>query len=419
MNRVKKLRLIEKNKGFSLVEVLIAMAILALVSLPILSIFTGAAKGNSKAKRVENAQVAASNIIEEIKNTKLEDLEGANLNYNYELEESNDNGTYKYMISSKNKDFFLGNDNEKFYIEATLDPTFYTDGEVKGDVNASNNVNSYSLTSTYSVSSDSNIIYRDDTINNEASTYFKEATGVYFNKQCITKETNFDVKIIKDTSSSDLADYIETVTASIKYKYNDNTGNVGSVDDYERSFIVGNQKVKASDVNGELVISCNPKYSSFAKPIYFFYTIYNDFDSNGIIEIVDGKPVQYAKDKINISYSYDKNFNPNVKFEGLNLYLVEQNKGETNGQIRIKKDNVNINFYEDRLKSKNANSEIFGLSKDYVASVYSNIYNWELNLNEGIQTGQTNYIYRLIVKVYYREKNEDSLVTTMITTKVW
>ena len=129
--------------------------------------------------------------------------------------------------------------------------------------------------------------------------------------------------------------------------------------------------------------------------------------------------MQYAKDKINISYSYDKNYNPNVKFEGLNLYLVEQNKGETNGQIRIKKDNVNINFYEDRLKSKNANSEIFGLSKDYVASVYSNIYNWELNLNEGIQTGQTNYIYRLIVKVYYREKNEDSLVTTMITTKVW
>ena len=43
------------NSGFSLVEVLVAIVILAIISLPVLSTFSNAARINNKARRTENA----------------------------------------------------------------------------------------------------------------------------------------------------------------------------------------------------------------------------------------------------------------------------------------------------------------------------------------------------------------------------
>lgn len=55
------------NSGFSLVEVLVAIVILAIISLPVLSTFSNAARINNKARRTENANTAINNIIEEAK----------------------------------------------------------------------------------------------------------------------------------------------------------------------------------------------------------------------------------------------------------------------------------------------------------------------------------------------------------------
>ena len=62
------------NSGFSLVEVLVAIVILAIISLPVLSTFSNAARINSKARRTENANTAINNIVEEAKITPLKDL---------------------------------------------------------------------------------------------------------------------------------------------------------------------------------------------------------------------------------------------------------------------------------------------------------------------------------------------------------
>ena len=51
------------NSGFSLVEVLVAIVILAIISLPVLSTFSNAAKINAKARRTENANTAINNIV--------------------------------------------------------------------------------------------------------------------------------------------------------------------------------------------------------------------------------------------------------------------------------------------------------------------------------------------------------------------
>ncbi len=55
------------DQGFSLVEVIVALSILAIVSVPLLSSFAQSAKTNAKAREIMNATNLAQNIVEEIK----------------------------------------------------------------------------------------------------------------------------------------------------------------------------------------------------------------------------------------------------------------------------------------------------------------------------------------------------------------
>ena len=71
------------NRGFSLVEVLVAIVILAIISLPVLSTFSNAARINARARRTENANTAINNIIEEAKTMSLENLVNRQGQYYY------------------------------------------------------------------------------------------------------------------------------------------------------------------------------------------------------------------------------------------------------------------------------------------------------------------------------------------------
>ena len=55
------------NKGFSLVEVIISMAILAIISIPLLNYFTDSMKYNAIAKTRQQATIEAQNIMEQLK----------------------------------------------------------------------------------------------------------------------------------------------------------------------------------------------------------------------------------------------------------------------------------------------------------------------------------------------------------------
>ena len=55
------------NQGFSLVEVIIAIAILAIVALPLFSSFAQSVKTNAKAREIMNATNLAQNVVEDIK----------------------------------------------------------------------------------------------------------------------------------------------------------------------------------------------------------------------------------------------------------------------------------------------------------------------------------------------------------------
>lgn len=71
----KKNHLEEKqNKGFTLVEVLIAITILAIIVVPLLRAFVVSSQTNAKAKQLMKATTLAQNVMEELKANSLEEV---------------------------------------------------------------------------------------------------------------------------------------------------------------------------------------------------------------------------------------------------------------------------------------------------------------------------------------------------------
>lgn len=64
----------KKNKGFSLVELLVSITILAIIAVPIMHGFVSASKTNAKARKIEQATTVAQNVMEDVKATPLEEL---------------------------------------------------------------------------------------------------------------------------------------------------------------------------------------------------------------------------------------------------------------------------------------------------------------------------------------------------------
>lgn len=64
---------LKSNKGFTLVEVLIAIAILAIIVVPLLRAFVVSANTNAKARRTMRATTLAQNVIEELKAYSLDE----------------------------------------------------------------------------------------------------------------------------------------------------------------------------------------------------------------------------------------------------------------------------------------------------------------------------------------------------------
>lgn len=58
----------QDSRGFTLIELMLTIAILAVISIPILSYFTEAAKHNARNRMKQNSTVAAQDILEEFKN---------------------------------------------------------------------------------------------------------------------------------------------------------------------------------------------------------------------------------------------------------------------------------------------------------------------------------------------------------------
>lgn len=69
-----KKKKINNDQGFSLVELLVAITILAIVAIPLLHSFASTARTNAKAKKIMDASTAAKNVFEDLKSESVEDF---------------------------------------------------------------------------------------------------------------------------------------------------------------------------------------------------------------------------------------------------------------------------------------------------------------------------------------------------------
>lgn len=86
----------QDNQGFSLIELLVAVVILAVVVVPLLHGFLSSYRVNSKSKSVLRATTLAQNEMETFEKEKIEDLiDPAKFDYTYSLDEAN--GVYTFV----------------------------------------------------------------------------------------------------------------------------------------------------------------------------------------------------------------------------------------------------------------------------------------------------------------------------------
>ena len=99
------------NAGFSLVEVLVAMAVLAILSIPVLGSFSNAARINHKARKEENANTVASDIVEQFKSVSM-----SRILEDYAGKYTESSGKYIFRETKE------GTNGEEYTVVTELDP---------------------------------------------------------------------------------------------------------------------------------------------------------------------------------------------------------------------------------------------------------------------------------------------------------
>ncbi len=210
MVRAQVTRKLNNDKGFSLVELIIVVSILAIAAVPLMKSMGMAAKTNAKAQSIQNATSLGESIMEEMKSTPISDLKSK---YGSGFK---DNGT-NYVIE---KSGVTATQGEKFDVKVTIDKAKYstpapTTGASKTEiVSAANvtllpNINSIDTMSQVVLTSDKEFNKYD----NEALNYFNQKIADYpKHKARIAKKT---IDIVKSAIGSDFG---VTVKASVTYE---------------------------------------------------------------------------------------------------------------------------------------------------------------------------------------------------------
>lgn len=215
----------EANKGFSLVELLVCVTILAIISIPLLNSFLVADRTNEKAKIIQRTTTLAQNIMETVKSQNLSklsvilrscDLTKLNLCVPYDItnsyttvQEDPINGKYEYCIKR------VKEGNKEYDVYITLDAALYKNAvgsvqnnyqmptitNLQGSKIAVINPDGYSATWNSYVDAGGNTIYTKDTntnMDNTIITYFYNLHLAYMDYLAMKKEAD-DTYIVPDS----------------------------------------------------------------------------------------------------------------------------------------------------------------------------------------------------------------------------
>lgn len=301
----------KQNMGFSLVEVLVTLALISVLSIPLIQTFVNSARMNGKAKSMQNATDIAQSISEYFGAMPLDALKTS---YSSNYKELPDGRIIFTNISdginkdSKNIGYYKGSDTEKFYVSVIVDPTGYSKDDKTG-------MNDYIRPGINNLNENSSITCRSklEQYDTNIVNTFKEKGVDVTDKSKIVKNSVFTIYENKSTVYADKVEY--KYCLDITYTYNNN-----------------NIEYK----NIELGIGTVDKAGIAAPNLYIIYT--------PVLGMYGNEKV--ARDKITIKFRPDSE---KADWEKpVNVYLVEQavNFGGTEDtKVSLNKYNIKIECY--------------------------------------------------------------------------
>lgn len=272
------------NKGVSLVEVLVTVAIVAIVAAPLLNSFLNAVSANNSARIVQNGTSVAQDMSEMFKVFSVETMYNKYTQQSYRDAGVNvvkDETTGKYTFTGIK---VTGADGEEFVVDVEVDPTVYLNQIGNEEVKV-NDVNLPVLSSLHS--SDSIMLYKhyisyDDKISDTFGNMGSDA------RKNVTKDTTITINC---TYNAVTRLYFYDIIMDIKFS--DGTKEV--------SFRAGTQKSYKEEELHSIYLTC---------PMFDLY--------NADTAKTDGGN-SYGTDKIKVIYSGDTSHPHNLYF-----YIAEQ-----------------------------------------------------------------------------------------------
>lgn len=304
----------KQNMGFSLVEVLVTLALISVLSIPLIQTFINSARVNGKAKSMQNATDIAQSISEYFGAMPLNALETA---YKGKYTSMSDGRIVFTNIGdginkdSDGVDYYKGSDTEKFYVSVIVDPTGYSKTDKTG-------MNDYIRPGINNLNENSSITCRSklEQYDTNIVNTFKEKGVNVDDKRKIVKKSVFT---IYENESTVYADKVE-------YKYN-----------LDITYTYNKKNIEYKNI--ELGIGTVDRAGIAAPNLYIIYT--------PVLGMYGNENV--AKDEITVKYRPDSE---KADWEKpVNVYLVEQtanfeSKEDTKDtKVSLNKDKIKIECY--------------------------------------------------------------------------
>ena len=320
MNRKNHIRG-KQNKGFTLVEVLVAITVLAIIVAPLLHAFVTASRTNAKAKQLMKATTLAQNVMEELKANPLEEIarqfngyQSSNslsgLGTAMEAEKVDDEYkavTNPSVIAAANPETnpegcFVGQSSGEYHflLQGVQRESAKFDIAIELLKDAENGTQT--LTQINAMNQSDCGYYAEGNVNSNAVTSFANANDTYeTNPNCLGSLSNNDIYTILDrTITVDIVSSGGNETVNVRYDYEIDPGYTLEEDRYySESITIFDNYLSGEDL----------------KAIYvYFYPLYESEDTIQIVNNNDLDVDVYLIKMKGVPYSQfaDDNYDPKV-----------------------------------------------------------------------------------------------------------
>lgn len=414
--------------GFSLIEVLVALAILAVVSFPIISSFMTASKVNLRARRQENANTVGQKVAENYKSLTLTEIINKMPAKDVSITTSAATGQKVYTFNMGKYDY-LGNpysgtnSGDEFYVTVELNPDDFSDkssAEEASKDNTNNNINSFNMPSFTDLKEDSNFIIMRQVYENDNAALLELGCSAADMYRKVDLYVNITDKIPGTNTLNETAEgykmYTQTVTMQITYcVYGD----------------ASKTKVCTYDI-GSTAIRGNVAEDQY----YNVYLFYNPYDRNRTDAQKD-KSRDIITFHVNDGDTTNSKFNTATDIKGatmkdkqVNIYLVEQdvkNASDSSVALKLQTSNISLksgsSYYTQGVALANktigigANSNINILTNAKCIQTYKStvVHDADKTFNNATNTitqdinpnTEIKYLYNMTVKIWINEAPSD------------